>query len=67
MLQIDYDIDDFIDYCEVKRLSKKTIKEALRNMKKIATMLFEQSHDFTLTNTEPGYTSLQCCYHVPIQ
>ena len=26
MLQIDYDIDDFIDYCEVKRLSKKTVK-----------------------------------------
>ena len=25
MLQIDYDIDDFIDYCDVKRLSKKTI------------------------------------------
>ena len=23
MLQIDYDIDDFIDYCDVKRLSKK--------------------------------------------
>ncbi len=26
MLQIDYDIDDFIDYCEVKKLSKKTLK-----------------------------------------
>lgn len=25
MLEIDYDIDDFIDYCDVKRLSKKTI------------------------------------------
>ena len=26
MLQIDYDIDDIIDYYEVKILSKKTVK-----------------------------------------
>ena len=25
MLQIDYDIDDFMTYCEVKNLSKKTL------------------------------------------
>lgn len=33
MEQIDYDIDDFIAYCEVKNLSKKTVasyEQALR-------------------------------------
>ena len=35
MLQIDYDIDDFIDYYEVKRLSKKTIKRRNNNERRI--------------------------------
>lgn len=39
MLQIDYDIDDFIDYCEVKRLSKKTVKSYEQTLRLFAMYL----------------------------
>ena len=39
MLQIDYDIDDFIDYCEVKRLSKKTVKSYEQTLRLLAMYL----------------------------
>lgn len=39
MLQIDYDIDDFIDYCDVKRLSKKTITSYEQTLRLFAMYL----------------------------
>ncbi len=39
MLQIDYDIDDFIDYCDVKRLSKKTISSYEQTLRLFAIYL----------------------------
>ena len=34
MLQIDYDIDDFLTYCEVKNLSIKTIASYEQTLKR---------------------------------
>ncbi len=39
MLQIDYDIDDFIDYCDVKNLSKKTITSYEQTLRLFAMYL----------------------------
>lgn len=39
MLQIDYDIDDFIEYCEVKNLSKKTTKSYEQTLRLFAMYL----------------------------
>lgn len=39
MEQIDYDIDDFITYCEVKNLSKKTISSYEQTLRLFAIYL----------------------------
>lgn len=39
MEQIDYDIDDFMTYCEVKNLSKKTISSYEQRLRLFAMFL----------------------------
>ena len=39
MEQIDYDIDDFLNYCEVKNLSKKTINSYEQTLRLFAIFL----------------------------
>lgn len=41
MEQIDYDIDDFINYCEVKNLSKKTLSSYEQTLRLFAVFLKE--------------------------
>jgi len=42
MEQIDYDIDDFINYCEVKNLSKKTVSSYEQTLRLFAIFLKEE-------------------------
>ena len=44
MFQIDYDIDDFITYCEVKNLSAKTIKSYEQTLRLFAMYLKNEKH-----------------------
>ncbi len=42
MEQIDYDVDDFMTYCEVKNLSKKTLKSYDQTLRLFALYLKKQ-------------------------
>lgn len=42
MLQIDYDIDDFLTYCEVKNLSIKTIASYEQTLRLFAQYLKQE-------------------------
>ena len=42
MEQIDYDIDDFMNYCDVKNLSKKTLRSYDQTLRFFANYLKEK-------------------------
>lgn len=42
MEQIDYDIDDFMNYCDVKNLSKKTLRSYHQTLRLFANYLKEK-------------------------
>ena len=46
MIQLDYDIDDFMNYCDVKNLSKKTLRRNYdsksKNVRKTKVEIIEQ-------------------------
>ncbi len=43
MEQIDYDVDDFMNYCEVKNLSKKTLSSYEQTLKLLVLYLKDVS------------------------
>lgn len=42
MEQIDYDIDDFMNYCDVKNLSKKTLRSCDQTLRLFANYVKEK-------------------------